>query len=49
MPFPGNSGPGTTCSSLLSRGDIRENVKPVLSELLDRVKAEAVNKEEFKA
>ncbi len=27
-------------------GDIRENVKPVLSELLDRVKAEAVHKTE---
>jgi molybdopterin synthase catalytic subunit len=27
-------------------GDIRENVKPVLSELLDRVKAEAVVKTE---
>jgi len=28
-------------------GDIRENVKPVLSELLDRVKAEAVTKSEI--
>jgi molybdopterin synthase catalytic subunit len=28
-------------------GDIRENVKPVLSKLLDRVKAEAVTKTEL--
>ncbi len=28
-------------------GDLRENVKPVLAELLDRIKAEAVSKKEI--
>ncbi|HNU71451.1 MAG TPA: molybdenum cofactor biosynthesis protein MoaE [Thermodesulfobacteriota bacterium] len=32
---------------ILVAGDVRENVKPVLAELLDRVKAEAVHKTEM--
>ena len=34
---------------ILVAGDIREHVKPVLAELLDRVKAEAVIKTEYPA
>ncbi len=33
-------------SVLIVAGDIRENVKPVLSALLDRIKSEAVKKTE---
>ena len=36
--------PGDDLLFIVVAGDIRENVKPVLAELLDRVKAEAVNK-----
>lgn len=32
---------------ILVAGDFRENVKPVLAELLDRIKAEAVTKQEI--
>jgi molybdopterin synthase catalytic subunit len=39
--------PGDDLLFILVAGDIRENVKPVLSELLDRVKAEAVTKTEY--
>ena len=39
--------PGDDLLFLIVAGDIRENVKPALSELLDRVKAEAVKKQEF--
>lgn len=38
--------PGDDLLYIIVAGDIRENVKPVLSELLDRVKAEAVGKSE---
>lgn len=38
--------PGDDVMVLIVAGDIRENVKPVLAELLDRIKAEAVVKEE---
>ena len=38
--------PGDDVLFLVVAGDIRENVKPALSELLDRVKAEAVRKKE---
>ena len=38
--------PGDDVLVLIVAGDIRENVKPVLAELLDRVKAEAFTKEE---
>lgn len=39
--------PGDDLLFIVVAGDIRENVKPVLAELLDRVKAEAVKKTEF--
>ena len=32
---------------LIVAGDIRENVKPALGELLDRIKSEAVTKQEL--
>jgi molybdopterin synthase catalytic subunit len=45
-----NSGelvPGDDLLYIIVAGDIRENVKPVLADLLDRIKAEAVFKEEI--
>jgi len=45
-----NSGrltPGDDLLFIIVAGDIRENVKPVLADLLDRVKAEAVIKNEI--
>lgn len=39
--------PGDDLLFLVVAGDIRENVKAVFAELLDRVKAEAVIKQEF--
>jgi molybdopterin synthase catalytic subunit len=39
--------PGDDLLFIIVAGDIRENVKPVLAELLDRVKSEAVSKTEF--
>ena len=39
--------PGDDLLFIIVAGDIRENVKPVLAELLDRVKSEAVTKKEF--
>lgn len=38
--------PGDDLLFIVVAGDIRENVKPVLAELLDRIKAEAVKKSE---
>ncbi|MFO7803513.1 MAG: molybdenum cofactor biosynthesis protein MoaE [Desulfovermiculus sp.] len=38
--------PGQDLLFIIVAGDIRENVHPVLSELLDRIKAEAVHKSE---
>lgn len=38
--------PGDDLLFIIVAGDVRENVKPALSELLDRVKAEAISKEE---
>jgi molybdopterin synthase catalytic subunit len=38
--------PGDDLLFIVVAGDLRENVKPVLSELLDRVKAEAITKKE---
>ncbi|MCP4713615.1 MAG: molybdenum cofactor biosynthesis protein [Deltaproteobacteria bacterium] len=38
--------PGDDLLFILVAGDIRENVKPVLADLLDRIKAEAVRKAE---
>ena len=39
--------PGDDVLFIVVAGDIRENVKPVLAELLDRIKAEAVSKKEL--
>jgi molybdopterin synthase catalytic subunit len=39
--------PGDDLLFLIVAGDIRENVKPALAELLDRVKAEAITKQEL--
>lgn len=39
--------PGDDLLFLVVAGDIRENVKPVLAELLDRIKAEAITKKEI--
>ncbi len=41
--------PGDDLLFLIVAGDIRENIKPVLAELLDRVKADAITKKEIKA
>ncbi len=38
--------PGDDLLFILVAGDIREHIKPVLSELLDKIKAEAVSKTE---
>ena len=40
--------PGDDLLFIIVAGDIRENVKPVLAELLDRIKSEAVTKSETK-
>ncbi len=42
----GDLAPGDDVLFIIVAGDIREHVKPVLSELLDRIKAEAVGKSE---
>ena len=39
--------PGDDLLFIIVAGDIRENIKPVLAELLDRIKAEAVHKKEI--
>jgi len=39
--------PGDDLLFIIVAGDIRENIKPVLATLLDRVKAEAVQKKEI--
>jgi len=39
--------PGDDLLFILVAGDIRENVKATLAELLDRIKSEAVSKEEL--
>ncbi len=46
-----NSGtfkPGEDLLFIIVAGDIREKIKPVLAELLDRVKSEAISKKEIK-
>jgi len=45
--FSGTFMPGDDLLYIIVAGDIRENIKPVLSDLLDRVKAEAVTKKEI--
>ena len=39
--------PGDDLLFIIVAGDIRENVKPVLADLLDRIKSEAVSKREI--
>lgn len=39
--------PGDDLLYIIVAGDIRENVKPVLADLLDRIKSEAVRKREM--
>ncbi len=39
--------PGDDLLFIIVAGDLREHIKPVLAELLDRVKAEAVSKKEI--
>lgn len=39
--------PGDDLLFIIVAGDLRENIKPVLAELLDRVKAEAMSKREM--
>jgi molybdopterin synthase catalytic subunit len=41
--------PGEELLFLLVAGDVRENVQPVLAELFDRIKAEAIVKKEIVA
>ncbi len=43
----GSFQPGDDLLFIVVAGDLREHVKPVLSELLDRIKAEAVRKKNF--
>lgn len=45
--FSGTFQPGDDLLYIIVAGDIRENIKPVLADLLDRVKAEAVTKKEI--
>ena len=45
--YSGTFQPGDDLLYIIVAGDIRENIKPVLSELLDRVKSEAVSKKEI--
>jgi molybdopterin synthase catalytic subunit len=47
--FTGRFQPGEDLLYLIVAGDIRENIKPVLADLLDRVKAEAITKKEIMA
>ncbi len=39
--------PGDDLLFIVVAGDIRENIKPVLADLLDRIKAEAITKKEI--
>lgn len=41
--------PGDDLLFLIVAGDLRENIKPVLAELLDKVKSEAISKKEIMA
>ncbi len=45
-PHSGKFLPGDDLLFIMVAGDIRENIKPVLAELLDRIKAEAISKKE---
>ena len=48
-PLSGTFQPGDDLLFIIVAGDLRENIKPVLAELLDRVKAEAISKKEIMA
>lgn len=39
--------PGDDLLFIVVAGDVRENIKPVLSDLLDRIKSEAITKKEI--
>lgn len=43
----GTFAPGEDLLFIIVAGDLRENIKPVLAELLDRIKAEGVTKREI--
>lgn len=43
----GTFDPGDDLLFIIVAGDIRENIKPVLSDLLDRIKSEAITKKEI--
>ena len=43
----GRFSPGDDLLFIIVAGDLRENVKPVLAELLDRIKGEAIKKNEI--
>lgn len=45
----GTFSPGDDLLFIIVAGDIRENIKPVLAELLDRVKSEAIGKREIRS
>lgn len=45
--YSGTFQPGDDLLHMIVAGDIRENIKPVLADLLDRVKSEAVSKKEI--
>ncbi len=45
-PHSGKFSPGDDLLFIMVAGDIRENIKPVLADMLDRVKAEAISKRE---
>ena len=45
--YTGTFQPGDDLLHIIVAGDIRENIKPVLADILDRIKAEAVNKKEI--
>ncbi|SDP53668.1 molybdenum cofactor biosynthesis protein MoaE [Desulforhopalus singaporensis] len=45
--YSGTFQPGDDLLFIIVAGDIRENIKPVLAELLDRIKSEAVTKKEI--
>ncbi len=45
----GSFKPGDDLLFIVVAGDLREHIKPVLAELLDRIKAEAVSKKEVLA
>ncbi|MGL1932993.1 MAG: molybdenum cofactor biosynthesis protein MoaE [Desulfotalea sp.] len=46
-PHTGTFQPGDDLLFILVAGDIRENIKPVLAELLDRIKSETISKKEI--